>query len=59
MLIAPVFIWILTNYLVIGNRKDIMVNFNRDSWIDKDNFKTTIELSFPYSRCCNIFIDGN
>ncbi|CAL7946158.1 unnamed protein product [Xylocopa violacea] len=43
---------------VTGDRRSISISVV-ESWIADENFKKIIEHSFPFSKCCNVFLDDS
>ncbi|THK32957.1 ionotropic receptor 123, partial [Diachasma alloeum] len=42
----------------VGGDRNVMIDFQRASWLDDQDFKGMIDYSFGGSRCCNIFVEG-
>ncbi|XP_076549043.1 uncharacterized protein LOC117600898 isoform X1 [Osmia lignaria lignaria] len=45
-------------FTVMAKRNDMFVS-EYESWISNDDFTTIIKLSFPLSKCCNIFLSDS
>ena len=43
---------------VIADRFTIFNKTYKEPWISLRNFETILKLSFPYARCCNVYIEG-
>ncbi|XP_066603142.1 probable glutamate receptor [Prorops nasuta] len=39
-------------------KSDIAIDYNQQSWISDTNMSLIIGLSYPFSACCNIYLDG-
>ncbi|KAG7201633.1 hypothetical protein KM043_004369 [Ampulex compressa] len=42
--------------IVSGDKNNITIRPREESWISNENLATVIKHSFPFSRCCNIYI---
>lgn len=58
MWVCGVMLIYLTCSFVCGNKSVIMIDIDRMSWLDDQDFEEMIDYSFEGSRCCNIFADG-
>ncbi|XP_034952698.1 uncharacterized protein [Chelonus insularis] len=50
---------ILCHCWTLAHVDNIINNLSNRSWILDNDFKTLVDVSYPFSRCCNIYIDGD
>nr|XP_046468710.1 uncharacterized protein LOC124212578 isoform X3 [Neodiprion pinetum] len=51
--------WLCTLYrIVFAGENRFLVHEEPKSWISETDYRTMLKESFPFARCCNVFING-